>query len=177
MSDFVYIFLDEGGNFDFSLKGSRYFTLTAVTKTRPFPGDGSLSQLKFDLMETGREICYFHASEDEQAVRDKVFATVATHLNAIRLDSLIVEKRKTNPSLRGTEQFYPRMLGHLLAYVLSKQPANQATSEVLVITDKIPVNKKREAVEKAVKQTLAKTLPPGVRYRIFHHPSMSCAGL
>ncbi len=33
----LYLFLDEGGNFDFSPAGTRYLTLTAVTATRPFP--------------------------------------------------------------------------------------------------------------------------------------------
>jgi hypothetical protein len=35
------------------------------------------------------------------------------------------------------------------------------------------VQKKRRAVEKAVKITLAKRLPKGVRYRIYHHDSKS----
>ena len=36
MNRYRYIFLDEGGNFDFSPKGTRFFTLTSVTKARPF---------------------------------------------------------------------------------------------------------------------------------------------
>ncbi len=34
--DFLYIYLDEGGNFDFSANGTKYFTLTSVTTVRPF---------------------------------------------------------------------------------------------------------------------------------------------
>ena len=36
MSSYLYVFLDEGGKFDFSPGGTRYFTLTSVTKARPF---------------------------------------------------------------------------------------------------------------------------------------------
>ena len=46
-------------------------------------------------------------------------------------------------------------------------------SEVIVFTDRIPINKKRKAIEKAVKMTLAQQLPRDVRYRIFHHDSKS----
>jgi hypothetical protein len=177
MSKFVYLFLDEGGNFDFSANGTKFFTLTAVTKVRPFPGDGSLANLRFDLIEAGNEIHRFHATEDSQAVRDRVFGAIGRHLNLFKIDSLIVEKRKTCPPLREADQFYPRMLGYLIKFVLGKPPASTASQEVLVITDTIPLNKKRQAIEKAVKQTLSRELPAGVRYRVYHHPSMSCAGL
>ena len=41
----------------------------------------------------------------------------------------------------------------------------------------IPVNKKRQAVEKAVWTTLARMLSPGMNYRILHHQSRSHYGL
>jgi hypothetical protein len=33
---FLYIFLDEAGNLDFSPSGTRYFILSSITKERPF---------------------------------------------------------------------------------------------------------------------------------------------
>jgi len=42
-----------------------------------------------------------------------------------------------------------------------------------VITDRIPVAKKRQAVEKAVKMTLTDMLPSGASYRLLHHDSKS----
>jgi len=33
---FLYIFLDEAGNLDFSHTGTRYFVLGGITKERPF---------------------------------------------------------------------------------------------------------------------------------------------
>ena len=70
VQDRLYIFLDEGGNFDFSLNGTRYFTLTCVTSQRPFPWDATFPSLKYDLIEKGLDIEYFHAAEDRQIVRD-----------------------------------------------------------------------------------------------------------
>jgi len=54
--DAIYIFLDEGGNFDFSDKGTKFFTLTSVLKRRPFNMYGQLTELRFDLIESGLDI-------------------------------------------------------------------------------------------------------------------------
>ena len=46
---FLYIFLDEAGNLDFSPTGTRFFLLGAVTKERPFHAYKELTELKYDL--------------------------------------------------------------------------------------------------------------------------------
>jgi hypothetical protein len=88
----------------------------------------------------------------------------------------VVEKPKTGPALQVDARFYPEMLGHLLKYVVPLEIFAGAT-EVIVITDLIPVNKKRRAVEKGVQRALAEMLPEGMRYRILHHSSRSHFGL
>ena len=172
----LYIFLDEGGNFDFSQSGTRYFTLTCVTAQRPFLWDTTFPALKYDLLEKGLDIEYFHAAEDRQMVRDLVFPLIEDCLSSIRIDSLIVEKRKTGPALQPLIKLYPEMLGYLLRYVFQGLGSSRY-EEVVVLTDRLPVNKKRQAVEKAIKITLSKFLPPTTNYRVLHHESRSCAGL
>jgi len=46
MANCAYLFLDEGGNFDFSSTGTRYFILTSVATQRPFPAHASLDDFK-----------------------------------------------------------------------------------------------------------------------------------
>ena len=87
-----------------------------------------------------------------------------------------MERPKTGPALREDRRFYPEMSGHLLTFVLPKELASGA-DEVIVITDTIPVQKERRAVEKAIPQALAKMLPLDMRYRILHHASRSHYGL
>ena len=94
----------------------------------------------------------------------------------MRIDSLVIEKRKTAPTLWEDRRFYPEMLGRLLADVLPKELATDA-EECIVITDKIPVNKRRRAVEKGVQLALAELLPKKMKYRILHHESRSHYGL
>jgi hypothetical protein len=109
-------------------------------------------------------------------VRRKVFELVAGHLDSLRIDSLIVEKAKTGPALRADEAFYPKMLGYLLRYVIEREVVD-GVDELIVITDTIPVQKKRKAIEKAIKTVLAAMLPAGMGYRILHHASRSHYGL
>jgi len=172
----LYIFLDEGGNLDFSPSGTHYFTLTCVTGKRPFLWDAAFPSLKHDLIEEGLDIEYFHAAEDRQRVRDQVFPLIEACLSSMRIDSLIVEKRKTGPSLQPLIRFYPEMLGYLLQYVFQGVESDRY-EEVVVLTDRLPVKKKRQAVEKAIKTTLSRFLPPTTNYRVLHHESRSCAGL
>ena len=93
MSDrFLYIFLDEAGNLDFSPTGTKYFLLGALTKERPFHAYKELTELKYDLAELGLDLEYFHAAEDNQATRNRVFDVVRGNLGGVRVDALVVEK-------------------------------------------------------------------------------------
>lgn len=153
-----------------------FFTVTSVLKFRPFSTYAKLTDLRYDLIETGLDIEYFHASEDRQAVRDKVFEIIKDDSSNFIVDSVIAEKRKTGPALQIPEMFYPKMLGYLLRYVLKKLDFSNI-SEVIVITDRLPVSKKKDIFEKAVKTTLKEMLPGDVKYRILHHDSKSAYGL
>lgn len=171
--DYYHIFLDEGGNLNFSPKGTKYFTLTSVTRLRSFDADNELNKLKFDLLEMGVDIEYFHASEDNQAVRNRVFNVINKFISTIRIDSLIVEKRKVGLALREITRFYPEMLGYLLRYVLN----GIGQKSVLIMTDSLPIRNKREAIRKAIQKVLAEMLSKNTPYKILHHASKSAFGL
>src|SRR5262245_13057434 len=132
----LYVFLDESGNFDFSQKGSKYFVLTALTCKRPFDWENKLSDLRYELWEQNEnvEFDYFHASHDRQHVRYQVFNIVKPHMPEFRVDAVIVEKNKTNPSLQHVERFYPKMMGYLLRYIFNGHDP-KSYPEVKVITD------------------------------------------
>ncbi len=176
MSDVIYVFLDESGNLDFSLSGTRFFVLTSVSMNRPFPLNEALEAYKYDLLEHGLEKEYFHCAEDNSRVKASVFDIISEGLTEIQVDSVIVEKSKTRPALTADERFYPEMLGYLLKYVLNR-PSHRNAQEVIIITDSLPLNRKRRAIEKVIKTTLAAMLPSGARYRVLHHESRSHYGL
>jgi hypothetical protein len=169
---FLYIFLDEAGNLDFSHTGTRYFVLGGITKERPFQAYRELTEFKYDQVERGTVLEYFHASENAQAVRNGVFDIIEKNLAGVAVDAIIVEKQKLHASLRVEERLYPKMLGSLLREILRHYPLDEF-AEVIVFTDSLPVQRKRAAMEKGVKTTLAAMLPATARYRILHHASKS----
>ena len=169
---FLYIFLDEAGNLDFTRNGTKYFVLGGITKERPFLAYKELTELKYDLVEQGMGLEYFHAAEDNQATRNQVFDIVERNLAGVTVDSIIVEKHKVPAALHGDEQFYPKVLGTLLREILHHYSLAEF-AEVIVFTDSLPVQRKRAAVEKGVKMTLTAMLPATVRYRVLHHASKS----
>jgi hypothetical protein len=103
----VYVFADESGNLDFSKKSgaSRYFVLTTITAPSCEVGD-ALLRLRREMAWAGKNLnSEFHATSDEQATRDAVFATLTKF--EFRVDATILEKDRVLPVYRKTaHQFY-----------------------------------------------------------------------
>lgn len=106
------IFLDEAGNFDFSKNGTRYFQVGAITKERPFHACKALNELKYDLVEKGLDIEYFHAAEDQQATRNEVFAIIRENLDGVRFDSIYLDKQASGHESKHDHAFYVEMFHH-----------------------------------------------------------------
>ena len=176
MLDHTYIFLDESGNFDFSTSGTRYFLLTSVSFNRPFPMTNALDTYRHDCLEFGLDMESFHCANDNRHVRERVFDLIAHHLDDIRIDCLIVEKRKATPSLQKASNLYPWMMGRLLRFVVHKESHREARQFIL-ITDRLPFRGQRREPGIVVHRTLARTLPGDTRLQTFHHSSCSHYGL
>lgn len=166
----LYIFLDESGNFDFSPGGTSYFVLTALSTTDPEEMAPALYRLKHELILAGRDIEYFHATEDQQVVRDQVFDILAG--GTYELDAIIVEKAKTHPPLRDEARFYPMMCRYLLQYALRRYQWRGFESFV-IFTDALNVKRKREAIQKGLKEGLRSVVGRGKAFRLLHHASKS----
>lgn len=168
----LYIFLDEGGNLDFSNHGTKHFILTGVTKERSLKLHTPLAEYKYDLIERGLNIEYFHASEDNKAVRERVFQLINSDLQNLRIDGMIVDKQAVQTSLRPGIKFYPHILEKLIRHILQNLDLTKF-SMLLVITDQIPLTHRRETIEKSIKAALSALLPATLPYRVFHHDSKS----
>ncbi len=131
---------------------------------------------QYMCLEYGLEAEDFRCTDGNSHVCRSVFDLIAAKLGGMCIDCLVVEKPKTDPALREEKRFYPEMLGYLLKFVLPKELA-AAAEEVIVITDTLPVNKKRRAVEKSARLVLAKLLSRRMKYRILHQASRSHHGL
>ena len=172
----AYIFLDESGNFDFRASGTRYLVLTSVSMRRPFLVCRHLDDYKHDCIENGTNIEFFHCYNDRQPTRHAVFDLIATHLDNFRIRCVVVEKAKVAPTKQHASRLYQWMLGYLLRGALSTE-LRMGARKVIVITDTIPVNKKRRTVEKSIQRAVAVNQLPRLKYRILHHHSRSHFGL
>jgi hypothetical protein len=163
----VFLFFDESGDLNFSPKGTPYYYFGALTTRNPAALANPLSQLRYELLAKGVELRYFHAAEDRQEVRNRVFEIIAG-ADGIEYDCVVIEKAKANPALYDKAKFYPQFANYLLQYIFQRY--TESTERIVIITDRIPIEAKRKAVEKAFKFYISKHL--GERpYTLIHDSS------
>jgi len=167
------VFIDISGNYDFSSSGTKYLVLTSLLCTDICPGVIELYICKHRLIDQGIDVAYFHAAEDKQIVRNEVFDIICG-LSHLRVDSVIVEKKKTHPNLWPLKSFYPKMIKQLLKYPFDSRGIDVSQyDKVLIFMDRESTHQReREALIKAVKVSLARHLR-SVPYTICMHPSMT----
>lgn len=174
---YAYIFLDESGDLVFGPKGTRYFVLTSVSMYRPFPVCEALDSYKHYSLERDVDIEYFHCSNDSKNIRKGVFEKIIRNLEGMHIDCLVIDKSKiTAPALREEKRFYRETLICLLKDVLPRERSAGA-EKIIVITDTVPVKRQKKTVERGIKNSLAKELPPVMECQILHHSSRSHYGL
>lgn len=167
----VYLYFDEAGNFDFSANGTSVFVMTCMAVRRPFSFQPPLLEVKYDCLEQGLNLEYFHAAEDRQAVRSEVFGVIAAHLGDVQAYVMVVRKNRVHPSRRAAHVLYQWAFEHLVRTACSD--CVRVGERVVAVTDHVPVARNRAAFEKGLKPYLRQHLPEGVRYELLHHQSKS----
>ncbi|MDP4659027.1 MAG: DUF3800 domain-containing protein [Opitutales bacterium] len=160
-----YLFIDEAGNLDFTMSGSKLFVFICLTGDWRASGLLRLHGLRQDMLRRGLDIEYFHASENKQDVRTEVFRALHESHVAGKIVALVVEKAAVPLAEREPGVFYTKFLRHTISHVIE-----HAEGEHVIITDSIPIQKKRRAIEKALRSALAET---HARTMIYHHASKS----
>src|SRR5438046_2025764 len=97
-----FVFADEAGDFEFSPKprASKYFILCTITLDTCDIGHRLLALRRQLVWEKAPVGACFHASEDRQVIRDRVFDLIRAE--PVRIDATVMEKRKAQPQLRAT---------------------------------------------------------------------------
>ena len=187
ISDTIYIFVDEAGDMDFSQKGSKYYMFNFLIKQRPFNLHEYISNYRYSLLERNLDplndsrlnIESFHACEDNQYIRHKIFNIISTfNIDSVKAYSYILEKPKVEPTKRQEkDRFYIDNLNLAIQQLLDKL---KISKNFIIITDRLPVQKNKSkqvgALKKGIKEYL-KLNSLNVRYDIFHHCSASSANL
>ena len=159
-----FVFADEAGNFDFSRSrgASKYFVLTTITVDDCAVGE-ALLRLRRDLVWGGLEVRDgFHASEDSQAVRDRVFAELMGH--SLRIDATILEKPKAQPHLQNDAAFYKLAwflhFKHVAPLIVVKG------DQLQVVSASLGTAKKKASFRAAVEDVANQVLPRGVTAKV-----------
>ena len=160
-----FVFADEAGNFDFSRKNgaSRYFLLTTITTVDCSVGEAILS-LRRDLAWKGLDVGDgFHATEDQQAVRDAVFGLLAQH--SFRVDSTILEKPKAQPHLAADEHAFFKLAWYLHFKHVARDIV-QPGDELQIVSASLGTKKKRAQFCAAVEEVAKQVVPLNTKWRV-----------
>lgn len=153
-----YLYADESGDFEFSSyhRASRYFILTTAL-IDDHSIESAVLNLRRELAWEGVKLPRpFHATEDEQAIRDRVFAVLSRY--DFRIDATVLEKRKALPNIRSTEEkFYQYAWYYHMQYVARRVASRM--DELLVIAASIGTNRKMRDFRYAVEDVMQQTAP------------------
>lgn len=180
----LYLFVDESGNFDFSSRGTKYFVLSCLSTFYPTAERDNLIKLRYKLLEEGLDQEFFHATEDRQVVRDRVFSIINNLTDDIEVHAIVAQKNKVNPSLyrevyfkkdRRIERvvgadFYQRMSRTLLQYVFHRSDFKKADKIVVVLGAIFTKSKQSyilQTLKKYLKERFAKP------FEVYFHQSRS----
>lgn len=169
----LHISLDESGDFTFSPRGTRYFTFAATWTYDPLPLAQDITSLRISLLKSGMDISSFHASADKQSVRNSVMEVLNTHTNWY-FAAIVVEKSKVYPHLYDPRRFYPEFAAKVMRFIL-RYRVTEDTETILFFTDTLPINKRREGVEKAIKSVCRSEIRRDIQFHSFHHERASNA--
>lgn len=138
-----------------------------------------LFEAKHTALAEGRDLHYFHATEDKQVDRNRVFGILAgLDPHQCRVDSVIIQKNKANPAVRDPVRYYCDQVELVLRHQLAPYSFDVTQfAKVMIFLDRVP---QRGAAFKAIVKALRIKLPKhlkGVPYELFFHPSMSHHGL
>jgi len=153
-----YVFADEAGDFEFSRKppASKYFIVCAISMDSCDIGH-ALLELRRQLIWGGQQVgAYFHASEDRQAVRDRVFDLIRPA--DIRIHATVMEKSKAIPKTRvSKERFYQYGWFYLFKFVANKIVTKD--HELMVTTASMGTKKGQASFTACVNDVLQQTVP------------------
>ncbi len=155
----IHVFTDEAGNFDFSARSgaSRYFVVTTVTMADFRAGDSLLS-LRRQLAWEGHPQASpdFHATEELQSVRDRVFEELARW--DYRVDSTVINKAAVSQELSRDEvEFYGWAWFNHFDRVSPSLVA--PGDELLVMGASLGTRKRRSAFHRGIERALEQALP------------------
>jgi hypothetical protein len=148
MSTTFFVFLDESGNFDFSLSGTKHLVFTAVISTNPIQSASRILDLKYQLLQEGLGIGTFHASEDRQLIRDRVFSAIS-EIREMTAHTFWIDKRSISGQVVEKSELFSAFSIELFDFI-HRSRAVESYDCLVFVFDKFLLNKEELAFRSIV---------------------------
>jgi hypothetical protein len=157
-----FIFTDEAGDFAFnrSPNASKYFIVCSVTLEACDVGEALLKLRRQMAWEKAPVEDFFHATEDKQEVRDRVFETIRQ--TRLRVDATILEKSKAQPHVRASKELFYKYAWYYHFKHIGPQIA--ARADELHLTTASVGTKKGQAIFTAAVNDVVQQVIRGTKY-------------
>jgi hypothetical protein len=166
----IFAFFDESGEYTYHSKSGKYLVFTGIVTATPALFSHEFACLKYDLLQHGHCVERFHASEDKQFVRDRVFKIIADS-SEYAIHSIVVRKNKVHPSLH-KYGVYSVAYRTLLKYLVGAGGVQQ----IHIVVDTVPDKYQEAAMKVNLKLRAEEVLSPlKIPFSLDHHSSHSHA--
>lgn len=166
----LFAFLDESGDYQYRPEASRFLVFASIVVADPTCLAHEFARLKYDLLRENHCLERFHASEDKQFVRDRVFELLQAEQN-YRIHAVILRKDRANPTLR-KYGVYTIAYKAMLSYLTKTRKPNA----LHVIVDTAPDRRQQTVLESTLKNRAAEIIEPlKIPYTIDHQNSAAHA--
>lgn len=180
------IFIDESGDLNFTSKSSKHFYMGALVVS-DIDSDviGNLYDIRHRHLcsdaiyksNQGKDLEYFHATEDIQVVRDEVFLLIQSQSSEeLRFYVVYTDKNKANPALyEKTELYYSKHVIWLTNSILYQESISKYDS-IMIFFDGMPVANNKKAMFKSLKEEISRFFDEKdihMPYFIYSHQSKS----
>lgn len=161
----VYVFGDEAGDLIFRHGPgvSEYFIVGTATMAECSVGERVLD-LRRELAWQGMQLEMFHACEDKQRVRDRVFDVIAQ--SDVRVDATILHKPKAQPHLANDPLRFYKEAWYLHFKYVAPRVCN-SLDDLFVVVSSLQIKRKKQAVKQAVEDVVSQASPTAVFHSAF----------
>lgn len=135
---------------------SRYFIIGTVTLQDCEIGN-RLLELRREMAWEGLLLDGFHAADDKQPVRDRVFEEIS-NCDGLRFDATILDKRKTIEKYRRDPILFYKLAWYLHFKFVAPRIAG-SNDQLLVFASSLLINRKKKAVREAVESVVTQVAP------------------
>jgi hypothetical protein len=171
----LFIFAVEAGCFNFSRDpgASKYFIVCTISCGECTNLGTALLALRRELIWQGAPVGdYFHACEDKQEIRDRVFAELANH--DFTVQATILEKSKAYPHVRTTEHLFYQYGWYYHFKNAAPKVITDGVTELQITTASIGTKRGRGAFSAAVNSVVQQVLRSGKKsHRTNFCPAMA----